>query len=124
MSMRIHVQYLCMSHHARCSPFTACFRTHTGLHPPQGLPFRLLFRSSMVIAIGVVGILLPFFNDIVGLVGALGFWPISVFFPIECWIRVYKPSPRKRLWLRVCGGGTFKEGCVSTMQGSPKALRH
>ncbi|KAK2076243.1 hypothetical protein QBZ16_001175 [Prototheca wickerhamii] len=34
----------------------------------KGLPFRLLFRSSMVIAIGVVGILLPFFNDIVGLI--------------------------------------------------------
>ena len=27
--------------------------------------------------------LLPFFNDIVGLLGSLGFWPLTVFLPIQ-----------------------------------------
>ena len=47
-----------------------------------------------------MSILVPFFSDIVGLVGAIGFWPTTVFFPIECWIRLYRPSPTYRFWLR------------------------
>ena len=27
--------------------------------------------------------LLPFFNDVVGLLGSLGFWPLTVFLPIQ-----------------------------------------
>ena len=27
--------------------------------------------------------LVPFFNDIVGLLGSLGFWPLTVFLPIQ-----------------------------------------
>lgn len=32
-----------------------------------------------------------------------GFWPATVFFPIECWIKVYKPDRQRRMWLRVRG---------------------
>lgn len=28
-------------------------------------------------------IILPFFNDLVGLIGAIGFWPMTVYFPVE-----------------------------------------
>lgn len=69
---------------------------------PQGVPFRLVIRSFFVVFVGFLSICLPFFNDIIGLVGAVGFWPATVFFPIECWIRMYKPSARMRFWLRVC----------------------
>ncbi len=31
----------------------------------------------------VIAMLLPFFNDVVGLIGAMGFWPLTVFLPIE-----------------------------------------
>lgn len=27
-------------------------------------------------------IILPFFNDLVGFIGAIGFWPLTVYFPI------------------------------------------
>ncbi len=27
--------------------------------------------------------LLPFFNDIVGLLGSIGFWPLTIFLPIQ-----------------------------------------
>lgn len=27
--------------------------------------------------------LLPFFNDVVGLLGSIGFWPLTVFLPIQ-----------------------------------------
>jgi len=35
----------------------------------------------------VVAMLLPFFNDVVALIGAMGFWPLAVFLPIEMHIR-------------------------------------
>ena len=35
----------------------------------------------------VVAMLLPFFNDVVALIGAMGFWPLTVFLPIEIRIR-------------------------------------
>lgn len=115
----------------------------------QGVTFRILFRSAFVVLLGVLGMCLPFFGDIVGLVGAIGtqrgrnnllssvkswfvelrvsdqvntladlpnypssppsapgFWPATVYYPIECWIRVYKPSERRKFWLRVGGGGS------------------
>ncbi len=37
--------------------------------------------------------LLPFFNDIVGLLGAVGFWPLTVYFPVEMYI-VQKRIPK------------------------------
>jgi hypothetical protein len=37
--------------------------------------------------------LLPFFNDIVGLLGALGFWPLTVYFPVEMYI-IQKRVPK------------------------------
>ena len=30
--------------------------------------------------------LLPFFNDVVGILGATAFWPLTVYFPIEMYI--------------------------------------
>lgn len=43
--------------------------------------------------------LLPFFNSVVGLLGALGFWPLTVYFPVEMYI-VQKNIPRWRTrWL-------------------------
>lgn len=48
--------------------------------------FRLVWRTIFVILTTLVSMLLPFFNDIVGLLGALGFWPLTVYFPVEMYI--------------------------------------
>ncbi|GAB4838519.1 hypothetical protein Ancab_028065 [Ancistrocladus abbreviatus] len=45
--------------------------------------FRLVWRTSFVISTTVISMLLPLFNDIVGILGALGFWPLTVYFLIE-----------------------------------------
>jgi hypothetical protein len=36
----------------------------------------------------VVAMLLPFFGNVVGLLGAVSFWPLTVFFPVEMYIRM------------------------------------
>jgi len=33
--------------------------------------------------VAVIAMLVPFFNDVVGLLGALGFWPLTIFLPIQ-----------------------------------------
>ncbi|XP_050363494.1 amino acid permease 3-like [Argentina anserina] len=55
--------------------------------------FRLVWRTAFVIVTTVISMLLPFFNDVVGLLGALGFWPLTVYFPVEMYI-VQKRIPR------------------------------
>ncbi|KAJ1703878.1 hypothetical protein LUZ63_003657 [Rhynchospora breviuscula] len=42
--------------------------------------FRLTWRSIFVVITTVISMLMPFFNDVVGFLGALGFWPLTVYF--------------------------------------------
>ncbi|EFN51991.1 hypothetical protein CHLNCDRAFT_37093 [Chlorella variabilis] len=67
---------------------------------PQGLLMRLWFRSMFVVLITFLACLMPWFGTIIGLSGALSFWPATVAFPVEMWLRVRQPSPGKRRWLR------------------------
>ncbi|KAL0702033.1 hypothetical protein Bca4012_058155 [Brassica carinata] len=55
--------------------------------------FRLIWRTVFVIITTLISMLLPFFNDVVGLLGALGFWPLTVYFPVEMYIE-QKKIPR------------------------------
>lgn len=52
--------------------------------------FRLVWRSIYVIFTTFVAMLLPFFNDFLGLLGACAFWPLTVYFPIEMHIEQTK----------------------------------
>lgn len=49
--------------------------------------FRLLLRTVYVIITTFVSAIIPFFNDVVGFLGAIGFWPLTVYFPVEMYIR-------------------------------------
>ena len=51
----------------------------------------------------VVAMIFPFFNDIVGLLGAISFWPLTVYFPIQMHIAREKIQPYswKWIWLNV-----------------------
>ncbi|EFN54604.1 hypothetical protein CHLNCDRAFT_58128 [Chlorella variabilis] len=61
--------------------------------------FRIAFRSLYVVVVCFVAIALPFFSDFVGLIGALGFWPATVLFPIEMYRKIHKPSMKMTIWL-------------------------
>lgn len=59
--------------------------------------FRLVWRTIFVIITTVISMLMPFFNDVVGILGAFGFWPLTVYFPVEMYIvqkRITKWSGR------------------------------
>ncbi|OWM91501.1 amino acid permease 2-like [Punica granatum] len=48
---------------------------------------RMVNRTIFVCLTTIISMLLPFFNDIVGILGAIGFWPLTVYFPIEMYIK-------------------------------------
>ncbi|KAJ6996454.1 amino acid permease 4-like isoform X2 [Populus alba x Populus x berolinensis] len=64
-----------------------------GLRPYKLNLFRLVWRTIFVLLTTVISMLLPFFNDVVGILGALGFWPLTVYFPVEMYI-VQKKIPK------------------------------
>lgn len=46
--------------------------------------FRLVWRTTFVIITTIFSVLMPFFNDhVIGILGALWFWPLAVYFPIK-----------------------------------------
>ena len=49
--------------------------------------FRLVWRTLFVALITLGAVLLPFFNSILGILGSVAFWPLTVFFPVEMYIR-------------------------------------
>ncbi|KAF5192439.1 Amino acid permease [Thalictrum thalictroides] len=61
--------------------------------------FRLVWRSTFVILTTIISMLLPFFNDIVGILGAFGFWPLTVYFPVEMYIKQKKITKWSTRWV-------------------------
>ncbi|KAK3029179.1 hypothetical protein RJ639_038731 [Escallonia herrerae] len=55
--------------------------------------FRLVWRTLFVMLTTIISMLMPFFNDVVGILGAFGFWPLTVYFPVEMYI-VQKKIPK------------------------------
>lgn len=65
--------------------------------------FRLVWRTLFVIIATFVAMVIPFFNDVLGFIGAIGFWPLTVYYPVEMYI-LQKKIPkwsRKWIWLKI-----------------------
>lgn len=70
-----------------------------GFRPFKLNLFRLVWRTIFVMITTLISMLLPFFNDIVGLLGALGFWPLTVYFPVEMYIAQKKIPKWSTRWI-------------------------
>lgn len=51
----------------------------------------------------LVAMLLPFFNAVLGLIGALGFWPLSVYFPVSMHMAQKKIKRGQPKWIMLQG---------------------
>ncbi|OVA08531.1 Amino acid transporter [Macleaya cordata] len=89
--------------------------------------FRLLWRSLFVVLATLFAMAIPFFNDILALLGAIGYSPLTVYFPISMYIARRKI---KRLTFRWVGLQTLNLFCLicavaaacGSIQGIIKAL--
>lgn len=70
-----------------------------GFHPYNLNLFRLIWRTIFVITTTVIAMLIPFFNDVLGLLGAVGFWPLTVYFPVEMYIKQKKIPKWSYKWI-------------------------
>ncbi|PRQ31686.1 putative amino acid transporter, transmembrane domain-containing protein [Rosa chinensis] len=61
--------------------------------------FRSVWRTAFVIVATLISMLLPFFNDVVGILGALGFWPLTIYFPIEMYIEQKRIRKWSKRWI-------------------------
>ncbi|CAL9214369.1 unnamed protein product [Arabidopsis halleri] len=61
--------------------------------------FRLLWRTAYVVLTTVVAMIFPFFNAILGLLGALTFWPLTVYFPVAMHIEQAKVKKYSLRWI-------------------------
>ncbi|CAI9104225.1 OLC1v1002856C1 [Oldenlandia corymbosa var. corymbosa] len=60
--------------------------------------FRLIWRTAYVVFTTVIAMIFPNFNDVVGLLGAASFFPLTVFFPIEMYIAQTKMRKFSFTW--------------------------
>ncbi|KAK7390992.1 hypothetical protein VNO78_19259 [Psophocarpus tetragonolobus] len=63
--------------------------------------FRMIWRTAYVIFTTVLATMFPFFNGVVGLLGAFSFWPLTVHFPIELYLVRTKVPKFSLLWIGV-----------------------
>lgn len=61
---------------------------------------RLVWRTIFVAITSFMSMLLPSFNDGVGLIGALGFWPFTVYFPVEIYIKEKEKKKEIEKWIK------------------------
>ncbi|XP_047328647.1 amino acid permease 6-like [Impatiens glandulifera] len=66
-------------------------------------PLRLVWRTVYVVVTAILAMIFPFFNVFLALIGALSFYPLTVYFPIEMHIaqtKIPKFSVRW-VWLKI-----------------------
>ncbi|KAL8510671.1 hypothetical protein ACS0TY_017477 [Phlomoides rotata] len=48
---------------------------------------RLCFRTAYVASTTLISILFPYFNEVLAVLGALNFWPLVIYFPVEMFLK-------------------------------------
>ncbi|XP_019431109.1 PREDICTED: probable amino acid permease 7 [Lupinus angustifolius] len=61
--------------------------------------FRFCFRTLYVISTIGLGILFPYFNQVLGVLGAINFWPLAIYFPVEMYFVQKKIPAWSRKWI-------------------------
>lgn len=90
--------------------------------------FRMVWRTAFVAVITLAAILMPFFNSILGILGSIAFWPLTVFFPVEMYIRQRQVPRFSTKWVAlqslsfVCFLVTVA-ACAASVQGVLDSLK-
>ncbi|KAK1288355.1 Amino acid permease 6 [Acorus calamus] len=64
---------------------------------------NLVLRTALVALTTLVAMLIPFFNAVLGLIGAFAFWPLSVYFPVSMHVARAKIGRGSARWVALQG---------------------
>ncbi|CAN6556208.1 unnamed protein product [Malus baccata var. baccata] len=62
-------------------------------------PFRLCFRTVYVVSTTAIAMIFPYFNQVLGVLGALNFWPLAIYFPVEMYFVQKKIGAWTKTWV-------------------------
>ncbi|PNT69503.1 probable amino acid permease 7 isoform X2 [Brachypodium distachyon] len=71
--------------------------------------FRLGIRMAYVVVATAMAILFPYFNQVVGLIGAFTYWPLAIYFPVQMYLAQAKVAPWTGPWVAI---QAFSAGCL------------
>ncbi|KAK3143481.1 hypothetical protein QOZ80_4AG0300830 [Eleusine coracana subsp. coracana] len=60
---------------------------------------RLCFRTAYVASTTGLALLFPYFNEVLGVLGALVFWPLAIYLPVEMYCLQRQVLPWTRKWV-------------------------
>ncbi|KAI3465938.1 hypothetical protein Pfo_022601 [Paulownia fortunei] len=60
---------------------------------------RLCFRTAYVASTTGLAKLFPYFNQVLGVLGALNFWPLAIYFPVEMYLAQNKVRAWTGIWI-------------------------
>lgn len=81
-------------------PLLPCFRLNL---------LRLCFRSLYVASTTALAVMFPFFNQVLGVLGALNFWPVMIYFPIQMYLKQNEVRSWTPMWIIL---QTLKVACL------------
>ncbi|KAL3153488.1 hypothetical protein ABBQ38_011819 [Trebouxia sp. C0009 RCD-2024] len=88
---------------------------------PNGFVTRLVYRTIYIVLVAFIGITLPFFGDLLGFIGALGFGPTTYSLPSIFWLLVKKPKITN--WHFWASWACIIAGAIITVFGAIGGLR-
>lgn len=85
-------------------------------------PLRLCFRTFYVATTTVIAMLFPYFNQILGVLAGIIYYPLTIYFPVEMYISQcnIEPWTSKWIWLRTFSIVGFVVGAftlIGSIQG-------
>ncbi|KAI5408887.1 hypothetical protein KIW84_054644 [Lathyrus oleraceus] len=61
--------------------------------------YRFCFRTTYVISTTGLAILFPYFNQVLGVLGGINFWPLAIYFPVEMYFVQMKIGAWTGKWI-------------------------
>ncbi|XVF03546.1 hypothetical protein REPUB_Repub05bG0003300 [Reevesia pubescens] len=68
---------------------------------------RLCFRTIFVASTTAIAMLFPYFNQVLGVLGGFYFWPLSIYFPVQMYIKQKNIEAWSRKWVVLQSFGIF-----------------
>ncbi|TXG68041.1 hypothetical protein EZV62_009316 [Acer yangbiense] len=60
---------------------------------------RITFRTAYVVSTTAIAMIFPYFNQVLGVLGALNFWPMAIYFPVELYFVQKKIGAWTKKWI-------------------------